>query len=123
MIIAKDEPDEFLKAVWDLNKKYPDYVTCVQFDHVSLPFHCMAEAREIFRKKLQFQIEQALGLLYEQTQIFQEEGHSTVELLNLRKKFRAYRDLNLDACQSVDELEALFPIDLREYLLKNLRVG
>lgn len=123
MIIKTEEPDELLKSFWSLNEKYPDYVTCMRFDGVNPPYHVIEEAREIFRKKLLSHIEKCIISISENIEIFQEDGLDITELLNLRKKFRSYKNLNLLSCQTVEELESFFPKDLKEFSSKTLKQG
>ncbi len=112
MIKEQKEPDEFIKAFWALNDKYPQYVSCVCFDGASLPFHDMEECKKTFQKTLSRKLDEKILSINKNIEIAQENGQDVADLLAKRKAYRAYGSLDVSKCQTMDELTNLFPKDL-----------
>lgn len=112
MIKEQKEPDEHLLAMWALNDKYPDYVTCVRCDGASAPFHDLEECKKEFLKKLTLYLDEKILSINKNIEIAQENGQDVADLLAKRKAYRAYSSLDVSKCQTMDELTNLFPKDL-----------
>lgn len=119
MITVQKEPDEFLKSLWDLNDRYPDYVTCTRFDGASFAFHDMDEVKKEFKRILLKGIEKEISSLSERIEIAQENGESTLDLLSQRKNFRSLKDTDVSTFNTIEELHTLIPESLKPYWRKN----
>lgn len=112
MITVQDKPDQFLQAFWDLNLKYPEYTTCVRFNHISSPFHDMDECKKVFSLKLNAAIDNEIDKLNQQIMISEEEGLDIADFLKDRRKLRNYYKIDLSKCDTIDKLIAAWPKDL-----------
>lgn len=119
MITEQKEPDEFLKSLWALNDKYPDYVGCTRFDGASFAFHDMQEVKKEFKRILLKGIEKEIASLSERIEIAQENGESIWDLLSQRKNFRTLKDIDISTFNTIEELHAIIPETLKPYWRKN----
>jgi len=115
-VIAPEKPDEFLQGLWDLNKKYPDYIHCVSFDHVSTPFHkieeCKVKFMEILKSDL-IKLSNDLTSKIEDAQENFDEELNKILLLKRKKLKHLCNNVDLSTVKSIDDL-----INLKSEILK-----
>ncbi len=118
MITIQKEPDEFLKSLWGLNDRYPDYVGCTRFNGASLAYHDMDDVKKTFKEILIKGIEKEIASLNEQIEVAQEKGESTLDLLGKRKDLRTLKTMDLSPFNTIEELHSLIPETLKSYWRK-----
>ena len=107
---------ELLEDFWELNKKYPDYVNCVRFDHASPAFHDIEECKKNFLLRLKNIAEKGIKETNERLERAQENGEDLNPLYSLRGRIRACQFPDISKAQSVDEIEGFFPPLLKRFL-------
>lgn len=120
MITIQKEADEFLKSLWALNDKYPEYVGCTRFDGASPAFHDMSEVKKVFKRDLLIAIEMGIATLNEKMEVLQEEGTSVSSTLEQRRAIRSLKEIDLSPFNTIEELHAIIPESLKPYWRKKV---
>lgn len=118
MITHQKEADALLQDFWDLNAKYPEYVTCVRFDHVSPPFHDMEECKLLFLQKLVEASDAAAKDLTTHFEIAIEDGLPVQDILKARKLIRGLKSIDISSVTTIDDLVSKKPHELEAYWRK-----
>lgn len=114
MITTKPIDDPLLNKFWDLNKKYPDFMHAVNFDHASDPQHDIEICKKIFMLKLNAALEKCLKDITLKIEDAEEDGNDELrkQLLAQRKQLKTLANIDLSRVETVDDLIAMKPDQL-----------
>ena len=106
-----------MKPLWDLNDKYPLFVTCVEWDHVSAPKHNLAACVLVLNKKLAIAFNDYTKAINLQIEQAEEDFNDDLkrELLLKRKNLRDKLKQDFSKMKNVDELLLMVPDELKLY--------
>jgi hypothetical protein len=103
------------RAYWDLNNKYGIYTGSIAFDGINPPFVIIEQARVNHMEYMQGLITKLIEDLNKEIEIAQEDGLDTSLLFGKRKTLRAYLSMDLSTYNTLDELIASVPEELKIY--------
>lgn len=117
MIVTKSGDDPLLNKFWDLNKKYPEFVRALMFDHASDPVHDIEQCKNIFMLKLSNALEKCLKDITLQIEESEEDGNDELkkQLLSQRKQLKLLYNIDLSKVKNVDELISMKPEQILPY--------
>lgn len=102
-------------AYWDLTKKYPYYSGSIAFDGINPPEILIEQARINHKEILSGVIDAEMKQLNQQIEIAQEDGLDVTDLFSYRKFLRSTLEMDLTGYNSIDELIASVPDQLKKY--------
>lgn len=111
MTVTSHKTDKFMQEYWDLNKKYPEFQTCVEFDHASSPSHNIEECKKLFTVMVEEKLHKSLKNIALQIGMAEEQDNEVLrkQLIVKRKELRTLYNLDLSKVQTVDDLVNLKP--------------
>lgn len=114
-VICSPEEEAAILAYWEFNNKYPKYQDACQFDGANMPVVSLDRAKELHQQQISWAVDQELIKITEAIQIAAEDGDDTTALLAKRKLVRSYKNMDLSAITTIDELVATIPDELKPY--------
>ena len=114
-VICSPEEEAAILAYWEFNTKYPKYYDACQFDGINMPVVNLDKAKEMHQQQISWAVDQELIKITEAIQIAAEDGDDTTALLAKRKLVRSYKNMDLSAITTIDELVATIPDELKPY--------
>jgi len=109
------EEEAHTRAYWALNDQYPLYTGSIAFDGLNAPYVLIDQARINHKELLTGACDIEMKELTKQIEIAQEDGLDTSALFAKRKALRSVPDMDLSGYNTIDELIASVPQDLKKY--------
>lgn len=114
-IALSEQEERTLRAYWALNEKYPLYHGVIAYDGLNDPYILMDQAKICHKDMLAKACDIEMKELTKQIEIAQEDGLDVSALFVKRKALRAMPEMNLTQYNTLDELMASVPDDLKKY--------
>lgn len=123
-ILTLDPQEEAnVRAFWDLNTRYPEYVGHCSFDGVNPAYHDMENCKIKHAVYINRCIELALNDVNDSIEKAQEEGTDLQSLYQRRKAIKALSNQDLRKHQNIDELRNSIPNELNPYWEKSTMIN
>jgi superfamily II helicase len=118
-VIVLDEKEEAnVRAFWDMNTRFPEYIGHCCFDGVNTPIHDMNSCKAKHVVHIKKCVDLALEDLRISIEDAQENGQDTQALLNKRKEIKQLEKQDLTGYENIVALKNSVPSDLVPYWKK-----